>query len=246
MRSYRQLFLAEWIKLRKSSIWLLIFVSPVLAALLGSLESAGGDDPETKWLYIISDMVSLHGILFLPLLAGVFAAFVCRYEHESGGWKQLLALPVRRTTVYLVKFSIVMLLIIGTQLIFLAAMLNAGLVNGLSASIPWSILLRSTLGGVIATLPLVALQLAVSVGWTSFAAPLAINVILTIPNVLLINSADYGPYYPWAQPFLAMMPGMKDTFGALNVSFETLMLVIVGGFLLFFGAGLTYFNRREI
>ncbi|MCL6457018.1 MAG: ABC transporter permease [Gorillibacterium sp.] len=246
MRTFSQLFLAEWIKLRKSSIWLLIFVSPLLSAVLESIESLGKVDPELKWLYIIGDMVSLHGIFFLPLLAGVFAAFVCRYEHESGGWKQLLALPVRRTTVYLVKFSVVLLLIMGTQLIFLAAMLSVGAAQGVSATIPWEVLLRSTFGGFIATLPLVALQLAISVGWTSFAAPLAINVILTIPNVLIINSADYGPYYPWAQPYLAMMPGMKNSYRALNVSFETLMWVIVGGFLLFFFSGLTYFNRKEI
>src|SRR5690606_20910753 len=102
------------------------------------------------------------------------------------------------------------------------------------------------LSGWIAALPLAALQLFVSVVWSSFAAPLALNVIFTIPNMLIVNSEVYGPYYPWAQPLLSMLAVSPDKYGAFNVPLETLLYVILGGFALFFTAGLTYFQRKEV
>ncbi|MGD6856099.1 ABC transporter permease [Bacillus infantis] len=238
---------SEWLKLRKSSVWLLIFISPLLASLAGFAEAdAPGMEGELQWLYTLSSMAFVHALLFLPLLTGVFSAFVCRYEHLGGGWKQLLSLPVSRRNVYIVKFSLVMGLIAVSQLLFLGGLLLVAQLKGFDAPIPWKIILESIAGGWVACLPVAALQMFVSAAWSSFAAPLAINVVFTLPNILIANSETYGPFYPWAQPFLTMIPRMGEEFGALNASMETLLIVILGGFVLFFLSGLTYFQRKEI
>jgi len=242
---------SEWIKIRRSALWLLAAASPVLAALGGMIdggpEAGGGSE---QWIAALQLMAVLHGLLFLPLLTGVFAAMLCRYEHIGGGWKQLLALPVSRTQVYVVKLAFILLLLGVTQLIFLAAYLGVGAAMDFEGPIPWEIVARSLLGGWVACLPLAALQLAVSVAWASFAAPLAINVIFTLPNLLIINSASYGPYYPWAQPLLAMMPngayGDGYGYGAFNVSAVTLFVVILGSFALFVAGGWLYWRRKAI
>lgn len=239
-----RIFSSELLKLRKSPIWLLVLVSPVIAALiglLGRLLDAGND-----WAMLLSQMALLHALLFMPLLAGVFSAFVCRYEHAGGGWKQLLALPVSRSSVYLAKFALVLGLLAITQLLFVAALLAVGAIRGFSAPIPWGTIWTSALGGWIACMPLAALQLAVSVAWSSFAAPLAVNVIFTLPNMLVANSETYGPYYPWAQPLLAMLPASDQSFGAFNVPALTLFVVIFGSFALFFALGLGYFMRKAV
>ena len=64
--------------------------------------------------------------------------------------------------------------------------------------------------------------------------------------MLVANSQTYAPYYPWTRPFLAMMPAGQADFGAFNLPFESLMTVVVGGFLLFFLAGFIYFQRKEV
>ncbi|WP_366161480.1 ABC transporter permease [Bacillus infantis] len=238
---------SEWLKLRKSSVWLLIFISPLLAALAGFGEADHpGMEGELQWLYTLSSMAFVHALLFLPLLTGVFSAFVCRYEHLGGGWKQLLSLPVSRRNVYIVKFSLVMGLIAVSQLLFLGGLLLVAQLKGFDAPIPWEIILESIAGGWVACLPVAALQMFVSAAWSSFAAPLAINVVFTLPNILVANSETYGPFYPWAQPFLTMIPRMGEEFGGLNASMETLLIVILGGFVLFFLSGMTYFQRKEI
>ncbi|TBL79966.1 ABC transporter permease [Paenibacillus thalictri] len=243
MRTFANVVRSEWLKMRKSNIWLLVFVSPVLSALAGLGQTLN----ETHaWEQLLASMAVLHAILFLPLLTGVFAAFVCRYEHAGGGWKQLLSLPMSRTTLYAAKFAVVVAILALTQLLFLAFLLAVGYARGIHEAVPWVVLWKSVLGGWIASLPLAALQLFVSVAWASFAAPLALNVVLTVPNMLIVNSSDYGPYYPWAQPVLSMIPAASKNFGAFNVSFETLLFIITGSFVLFAAAGLTYFQRKEI
>ena len=80
------------------------------------------------------------------------------------------------------------------------------------------------------------------------AAPLAVNVILTLPNILVVNSEDYAPYYPWAQPMLAMLPkGMGPSeFGAFGLSAVALFGVILGSFAVFFAGGWLYFTRKAV
>lgn len=237
-----KLFLSELLKIRKTSIWLLLFVSPLLSTFLGLFDIPA--DSPTPWLERLSIMTLVHALLFFPLLTGVFSAFVCRYEHIGGGWKQLLSLPVSRSKVYIVKFLIVAGMLAITQALFLVGLLFIGYVKGFPHPIPWEPILKSVVGGWIACLPLAALQMLVSIGWSSFAAPMALNVIFTIPNILVANSEQFAPYYPWIQPFLAMLP--KDDNSGFNVSQETLYMVIVGSFVVFFVWGIRYLQRKEI
>ncbi|KKO52334.1 ABC transporter permease [Paenibacillus sp. DMB20] len=244
MAAYFKAMSSEWLKLSRSRIWLQVLLSPVLALAIGIL--SGNPGSQLPWHVLVGTMASMHALLFLPILTGVFGAMVCRYEHLGGGWKQLLVTPVSRGAVYCAKLSVVAVLMGAVQLLFLGAVFAAGWHHGVQAPVPWEMIATSLLGGWAACLPLAALQLFVSTAWSSFAAPLALNVIFTIPNMLIANSQTYGPYYPWTQPLLAMAPSTENDFGAFLVPFETLMLVVIGGFLLFFVSGMIYFQRKEV
>jgi len=237
-------FRSELLKLRKSPIWWLIFVSPALSTLVAYAEFYPED--LLPWHISLSMIAMVHGLLFLPLLTGVFAAFVCRFEHAGGGWKQLLALPVSRSSVFLVKFAMVMGILLVIQLLVCAGLLAVGFFKGFPMPVPWDVITRSLLGSWIACLPLAALQMGVSVAWSNFAAPMALNVIFTLPSILIANSEKYGPYYPWAQPALAMLPREAESFGAFNVPLESLFFVIAGSFVIFFAAGYSYFLRKPV
>lgn len=234
-------FRAECFKLRKSPIWLLMFVGPAIATLVALFP-----DHTYPWHMTLSTIALVYGMLFLPLMTGVFAAIVCRFEHAGGGWKQLLALPVTRSSVFLSKFAVVMGLLLMSQLLVGAGLLLAAQVMDYPGPVPWDLLARSLLGSWIACLPLAALQMGVSVAWQSFAAPLAVNVVFTLPNILVANSERFGPYYPWAQPALAMLPREADSFGAFNLPLESLFVVVAGSFVLFLGAGYAYFLRKPV
>lgn len=246
MRIFWRVLSAERLKISKSFVWLLVIGSPVIALLIGALANIEEPGEPLTWQLLLNVMSAFHAIFFLPVLSGIFAALICRAEHADGGWKMLLALPVTRSSVYFAKYTMVMGLLAVVQLLFLAVLLGMGVVRGVDVPVPWSLILSSVFGGWFACLPLAALQLAVSLNWSSFGAPLALNVSFTIPNMLIVNSSTYGPYYPWAQPLLAMSPFGKEKFGAFNLPVESLLLVVSGSLIIFMAAGLFSFWRKAV
>lgn len=246
MTTFLNICASERLKMSRSHIWLLMLISPIFVFLIGLTVANTTSFP---WENLMLQSIILHALFMLPVVSGLLPAFICRYEHTGGGWKQLLSLPVGRAQVYFTKFIIIMTLLALCQLLAMLAVLSAGFIHGIDQPIPWALILRSFIGGLLACLPLVALQLGVSLSWSSFAAPLAINVAFTIPNLLIVNSAKVGPFYPWAQPLLAMMPKVGNetyTFGAFNLPMQSLMVTILGSFLLFLTLGLLHFCKKEI
>ena len=235
---------SEWYKLRKSKILSLIFVGPLIGLFLGLAIDHGSDPGVNEWFVTVLYMNLSYALLFLPFITGVFASTICRYEHQAGGWKQLLSLPVSRVNVFVVKFILLMLLVFMIQLLYLGAIYVVGMLKGYTDPFPMTIVWKSIFGGWIAAFPLVALQLWMSIVFKSFAAPLAVNVIFTLPSILAANSERFGPYYPWAQPFQMMYIGNpNDVF---VVPLDQLFIVVGGSFLLFFFGGLFYFQRKMI
>ncbi|MBH5318618.1 ABC transporter permease [Paenibacillus sp. GSMTC-2017] len=246
MKAFMRLLASERLKLSRAYIWLLIPISPLLSLLIGSLYNLDEYPSNLHYEVLHSATTTLHALLMLPILTGIFSAFVCRYEHSGGGWKQLLSLPVSRTGLFIAKFVLVAVMLGVTQLLFAASMVIAVNFQGVEGGVEWAGLLRNVVSGFVACLPLAALQLWASIGWSSFAAPLAINVAMTIPNMLIVNSETYGPYYPWAQPALAMIHSGTMDFGAFTLPMESMMITIAGSFMLFFAGGLIYLKRKEI
>ncbi|MBU9721676.1 MULTISPECIES: ABC transporter permease [Bacillaceae] len=239
-RQLPSLMYAEWLKIKGSNSLPLIFVSPLLAALAGYFSMF--DFGTNQWIDPYFAMVMIHAVLFLPLLAGIFTASVCRYEHDQGGWKQIMSMPVRREAIYLTKFITVLLIIAATQLLFFVGLLGVGSIHGFTDPFPWSLILTRVFMGWLACIPLVTLQLWFSTAWASFAAPVALNVIFTLPNIMVANSEKFGPWYPWAQPFLGMILGGE---GDIFYSTETLIIVIVGGSILLLCGGLLYIRNKS-
>lgn len=241
-----RLLLAEWYKLRKTNIIPFILIGPALVlAIAWNVELDMEGTENFQYIYT-SMMVNLvYAVMFLPLMTGVLATIICRYEHQAGGWKQLFALPTTRGKVYVSKFVIIISITLIMQLLYALVLLSVGLMKGYGEPFPMVLIVKSIFGGWVATLPLIALQLWLSTLFKSFAAPFAVNVIFTIPTILVMNSAKVAPYYPWAQPF-AMMYIAEDKQDVFFIPWEQLLTVVGGSFILFFVLGYIYLQRKEV
>lgn len=222
-------------------MWQTILSVPLIAVLFAVISFTTSD--QSSWMRLYYQLFNMHGMLLLPLMAALTVAYLCRFEHEQDNWKQFLSQPLTRWQVYNCKFLLSIMAIGTIQILMFLSFLLLGIVLGVEGEIPFEILLKGVFGGWVATLPLIALQLWVSSAWKSFAGAMTINVIFTIPAILIAQSGDFGPYYPWAQPFLAMFP-QQDASSMFYVPFITLFAVIGGSFLLFYIAGIVQFNRR--
>ncbi|GAA0340175.1 ABC transporter permease [Bacillus carboniphilus] len=230
----------EWLKMKKTNVWLLSLLSPAIATIAG-LNMNFPNSPE-PWHDVLGIMVLVHALLFFPLLVGVYSAFVCRFEHLDGGWKQLLSLPVTRLSVIFSKWLVVMGLLTVTQIILLAGCMTIGMIKGFGSPFPWELAIQFLIGGTLACTPLVILQMWFSTIWSSFAAPFTIAVIFTLPNILVANSEDFAPYYPWVQPFFAMFPSGENA--SFYVSQTTLWTVILISTIVFSLIGSIYIKRK--
>ncbi|TGB02639.1 ABC transporter permease [Halobacillus salinus] len=234
---------SEWLKLKHTKAWWLLWISPLLAGVSASFVPIEG---VFQWERLLTTGVSVHAILFLPLMVAVFSALVCRYEHQHNSWKQLFTMPVKRKSVFLAKYVMVMGMVAINQFLFMLVIFGVGKVRGVEGMMPWDLLARSLVGGWMATLPLAALTLWVALVFSSFAAAITVNVLFTMPNMFVLNSETIAPLYPWAQPFLMMLPPSDSLFGGFFVSLESLLVAIFGGGLVFFIGGLVSIQRKVV
>lgn len=241
----RAILQSEWYKLRKSKMIPLILTGPMIGLIIGLSVGFEDDFDVNKWYIALLSMNLTYALLFLPLISGIFASLICRYEHQAGGWKQLLALPVTRGRVFVAKYVLIMLLVLAMQLLYLISIYAVGMIKGYADPFPMEIVWKSIFGGWVATFPLVALQLWMSVMFKSFAAPFAVNVIFTLPAIIVANSEQFGPYYPWVQPFFMMNIG-GSTEEVFFVPWDQLITVVGGSFMLFFIGGYLYFQRKAV
>src|SRR5690606_17918342 len=240
---------AEWIKIRRSKIWwsiVLLALLPVLYSILiytkimvEKLHYTGPD----AWFMPWSLIVMFYGSVFYPIISGLIATILCRFEHAGGGWKQILTLPVSKSHLYLSKLLWLLGLLAVVQGTTLILFVGLGYAFELDGSPPWSFLLASTLLGWIGGFPLVALQQWIPSSWKTFVIPMAINVFLFLPGFLVVasESALKTPLryvYPWRHPVMGMMesdPSGVDPLGSpfLPVTLLCLAMFLAGGLVTF-------------
>lgn len=204
----RKLLAAEAVKVQWSLIVLFIAVDLLVNMSLGisDLEMLK-EYYAPNWPHFLMVVFNFHSMFFFPLFSGVLAALLCLYEHRSGGWKQLFAMPYSRAQMYGAKFMILVFILAVIQLAFIGAAVTTGVIVGVEGSLNWSMLLNSALCGWIGILPLAALQLWFSSKWSSFGIAFSINVACVLPNIVVSGMHSlYGMWFPFIVPFYTMMP----------------------------------------
>lgn len=160
-----------------------------------------------SWSTLYEYAVNLHSMFFFPLYCGILASLLCHYEHRTGGWKLIMAMPVSRSQIYYAKFLLLLLLLGATQALFVVGYLASGLIADPPGSIPWSTVLLSMIGGWLGIFPLSALQLMISARVRSFGAALALNMCCVIPNIVMTGFYSFvGAWFPFTIPYYVMMP----------------------------------------
>lgn len=238
-----RVFRSEVYKVIKSKVWLALFIGPLFCWFIGNYYT-GLSGNEYSWMDIYSRMTGVYGLYLLPLLTGLITAFICRYEHDKNMWKQYLTGPVKRWHVYLMKFLTALGVIGISQAMILSTLYIIQAMHSVSEQIPVEEILISLGSGWIATIPLVAVQLWVTSIWKSFAAPMVINSVLTIPNIVIAGQPDIAIFYPWAQPLLAMVIESGDSSGFAHIDPFMIMTVTFVSGLVFLLGGLTTFSKK--
>jgi len=229
---------SDLIKHRRTWVLPLTFLGPFGFVLMGIimfsmshdwiLESIKRDGP---WAALMNNMGMLE-IAAIALGVALLASMVFDVEHRSGAWKQLFALPVSRSGVYLTKLVVVVGLIFSASV--LASAGTAGLWLWLDlGALPWRKLGLLALVPWVAAFPLIAFQGLLSAHIRNQAIALTFGVAGT---VLALTASSLPKWLPWALPADAMawvVAGSGDIWRILGLSCAAGVAIAVAGALSF-------------
>lgn len=204
---------AELLKLKRTLAFRMIFVAPLLVALLQffiALNQRRIPADFKLWEAVFRNSLSVWAIFMLPLLITLETALLTGIEHSEKQWKHLLALPIPRYTIYTAKLLMALLLALLSTLVLCGLLVLTGYVllgvrpayaSALGPDYRW--LLQHAVLLWLAAWLIIALHTWISIRWASFTVALGAGVAGTF-FALFAASARIGKYYPWLLPVNTM------------------------------------------
>jgi len=241
-----KLLSVELLKIRRSLALLMMFAIPLMVATLNVLillrrHGANAILPE-HWNFYWLGNSGLWSYFMLPLYIALITTLLNGHEHKHQTWRLMLTLPVTQLQLFMVKGLLAWLFVIGASAILvIGANLGAGVLIVLGASshnafdfaaLPFIAKLAIT------SLPVIAIQHAVSWRVGNLVVPLALGVIATM-GITQIGGSSSWIWYPWVYSLMA-------TNGAeMGNQQQALWLAAAVGTVLF-AASAWYLGRREV
>ncbi|MBY0087498.1 ABC transporter permease [Brevibacillus brevis] len=223
---------AEWVKLRRSRIWLVLLVLPVFSTLIGFANYWMNQAILQNGWYSLWTQVSLfYGEFFLPILIAICCSFVCRLEHVNRNGNVILTAPVSIPTIFFAKLVVVGVLLFIVQLFFFVLYICAGFMAGLHTHFTFPLeVFGWIMRGWLASLTIIAFQLWLSTRIPSFAVPVGISVCSVFVGLGLYVSG-LGMLFP--QSLLTIGMGVLSqeslTLGELGAFVVMCVLFVTSG-----------------
>lgn len=236
---------AELLKLKRTLAFRVIFVLPLLVAILQffivlrTKKFPAGFD---LWNTMGTSSLQIWAVFMMPLLIALETALLNGIEHSDRQWKHLFALPVPRHAVYVSKVIVAQgLILISTCILSLltvvagiiATYLRPELAN--TGPIPFGWFAKYTVLVWAAAWLIIAIHTWIATRWSGFPIPLGAGIGGTF-FALFAASASLGMYYPWLLPMNLFIDGRFKA---------ALVLGITGGIVATL-VGCLEFVRRDV
>ncbi|QIN84578.1 ABC transporter [Rubrobacter tropicus] len=192
---------SEFLKLKRSMSWAVVVLLPVIMVFAGAMSTfAGEGEFADGWHTLWPRSIGFYGMAILPVGIAILASLVWRVEHKNGNWNALMSRPVSTVQVVIGKVAAISLLAAAMQLVFVTVVIALGkLAFGLPGMLPAQYWLSSAVV-IVACIPVAALQSALSTFFRSFAAPVAIALVVTGVSTmaLLVGIKAVSSVLPYA------------------------------------------------
>lgn len=207
---------AEMLKLKRTLAFRMVFVAPVLVVTLIFFilyEKKEFKPDFDLWDSVLKIALNFWAVFMMPLLITLETALISGLEHGEKQWKHILALPVTRRSVYLVKLLAVHILILTSMTVLIVLAILVGFVFmkirpvlANSGMPPWGWIFKYASYVWLASWLIMAIHTWISVRWASFTVTLGAGIGGTF-FALFAASAKFGKYYPWLLPVNVFMDG---------------------------------------
>lgn len=232
---------AEWMKLKRSRIWLILMILPIISTLIGCANFYMNQGVLSKEWYSLWTQVSLfYGEFFFPILIAILCSYMWRLEHLNKNWNLIMTVPISTRNIFLAKWIVVGVLLTFVQVFFLILYVLGGKMVGLTSELPAE-LAGWLLRGWIAALTISSMQLALSMRVRSFAVPIGIGLC-----AVFIGLGMYVAHLGFFFPHSLLTLGMGVLSQNALTSSETLLFMVINlSFMMVFYSTSIYWLRKK-
>ncbi|UQZ34507.1 permease [Paenibacillus sp. PK3_47] len=190
---------ADWLKIRGKGLWFLVFLGPLGLLAMQGLNFGLRYDYLTDqyrgdlWGGLLDNLASFVPVA-LYLGGTLICSLIANVEHQMSSWKQLLALPVSRTAVFMAKLLLCLLLVAVSCALLSAGTVGLGFILGFGAQpVPYSDVLRISFASFAAALPVIALQLWYCLSRRNQTLPVALGITLSLVSLFSMSLSEWFP-----------------------------------------------------
>lgn len=247
---------AEALKMKRTIALKMVVIAPVVVGFLmffmasqAPFSSVGRNGRGHEWTELVRINLLVWALLMLPLFITLETALVAGLDHAENQWKNLLARPVPRWTLYVTKLLVVMAMTAASTGVLLLGVLGAGAVLPriqpelhFGFPIPWAAIFRP--GAQVAGLAFLSLTIQhwVSLRWRSFSVATGVGIVALVTSYMMVAfsrpSGGWPQYFPWSLPMLVLARRPPNIEAVLWIS-GAIGLVVAA-------AGCADFCRREV
>ena len=238
-----KLLRAERIKLKRSPVWIAFLIMPVIPAILGTLNYMGNLELlKSEWYSLWTQHSLFTCYFFLPIMLGIYCAYIMRLENSNHNWNKVLTMPVKRSSVFLAKLISASFMILISEIWIGALFIISGTVVGLTAPpyadiITWCLL--GTLGGIV----MVSIQLILSIYIKSFALPIAIAFGGGLSGLLFL-AKNLGHIWPYSLMAYGMNSNAPQKI--IESGYSTFIIICIIYIAVFTTIGSVMISKRDI
>ena len=238
---FRALWKAERLKLRRSPMWLAFFVLPLFPAFFGTVNYLNNLDLlKSEWNSLWTQHTLFSCYFFLPMIVGIYCAYLWRLEHSGSNWNQTLSQPVSIIRLVLVKLCMALAVTVGMLLWTFVLFVISGKLCGITSPLPKE-LGEWFLCGLVAAAALCAVQLFLGLVFRAFAVPVGIAMIGGVWGLMML-AKGWALYCPYSLLSLGMRANNPNR--ALDYTGFFLSCAVFA--VLFLVGAVLYLKRRDV
>ena len=225
-----ELLKIEFSKVKKSSILSLAISIAALSVIIAlNVVKNLGNIVEAKYVYLelLNFSAISYLVMFLPLLCIYTACNITKIENENSGWKQLMLLPIKKSSVYMAKCKLMMTTLAISITSYIISILLGAMYLNKRFYFSYELLVY----GVeifITTLPIIILLFIIGRRFVSIVTVISVGLGMLITTIFIVQS-KFWIYAPWTYS-MALIGGLgygeKVLAVFISISLSLLMFII--------------------
>lgn len=234
---------AEWLKLRRSPMWPVFLILPVLPAVMGTFNYLGNlGILRQQWYDLWSQHTIFSADFFLPAMIGAYCSYLWWLENRNHNWNSAMTAPVPVFCLYFSKLLFAGAAVAAAQAETGILFFVSGKLAGVSGQVP-PMLLRWLLLGTAAGVAVCAVQLFLSLVIRSFAVPVGIAFVGGIAGAIAL-SKGFGLWFPYSLMPMGMQSGNPS--GNFTCGTGPFLLSCVSFLIVFSIASVLWLKKRDV